>query len=174
MRKFSKDTVNDLALRSLSRSLTGFPGSNPVHMYLRVGVINPLLNNRRYSRFTYHGKWSYSAYLRAVRVFNGLARDCRYSEVIEYTPDSILYKGTLTSGVYTDLRKRWFYSQNNPYRRLDLAAAYSVRPATAVQVGKRVLMCFEPIPENSSELGALKMKMLNNFKAGMGGLHRDI
>lgn len=174
MHNYSEATVQYMT-RNFSREndLTAFPGESPVHLCVKVCLVNPS-NGKPQRRFYYNGKWSFEAYRRAIRVFNSLQGEKR-SYVIEYTPTVVLYHGHLHSGLFSSRHRRIFYDP-----ALDLpvnytrANLYQPKRFYPVRVGKHVFMSAVEPPKDSLLLGVLKLNCLNNFRAGLGGFHRDL
>lgn len=175
MRKFNLVQVQKLERKIGNMfQFVPFPGKIPVHLMIRIRIMDMKAAKWR-TRCQYHGKWSYEAYRQAVRIWNGIPREVmKNAQVYEYCPTGLLYAGNLFNGVHTPIRNRIFYTGDTTKRpRTNRPTAYAVGPAFPMCVGKQIFLCLDAAPAKGDPLawGKLRRNCLNNYKAGLGGLH---
>lgn len=170
MRKFSEQFLHRLGRDNDRSAYVPFPGKIPVRMCIKVWIIEPLKGQQALRHF-YHGKWSYQAYVAAMRTFRSLDPLLRMSSVHEYHRAGILYNGNLEQGVYASSRKRILPSLNFPRPVPGPFQPYFAAPATPLRVGGVPFLCLDRTTDwDNVAMAQLKNRCLRDYKVGLGVL----
>lgn len=101
MQRYSPDFILRMSLgERAARVLNGrpFPGHVPTRTYIQMYRRDD--TNRKIVFFSYNGKRSNSSYQQALRIKRRLEKQnvAFVETLIEYTPDTVIYSGGLTTG----------------------------------------------------------------------------
>lgn len=127
-----------------------FPGKIPVKLFVQICVLDPE-NEATYTRYKYHGKWSYEAIRAAIRVFNSLRGHRRNSCIVVYCKSGLLFNGDLIKGYLYPSWERAFLSKRSggeiAVKAWPIAnASKYLRPTQTIRMGARTVLWNEETP----------------------------